>query len=307
MFSCEQSFSSTIPPSILDALEIFSLKLRPNYFRFWIPLFVQPCGHSGVCKKCAGEILFCPTCSGLVEGCQDPKFTVPLRPLAFGDAFNSSIQPDVEMPSEKAKRNRTMNTSMEIFGGREPELHSQSEESSEDKDTILNCTPVTTMYTKPKRICALTPTVKSLEEYGSKVELKDHEDCAVEDNSNHELSQPRTPSEPQIGPTTRIIVFDSECTANVPLLHEESNTMEIPVAEMDGPTSHTSTGSKFERDTSCGSKRRNTSKSQTKPKRMTRHHSKHTQAKEVLRLLADQQTQQESSASVRVRRGRNRS
>ena len=84
MFSCEQSFSSTIPPSIVDALEKFSLELRPNYFRFWIPLFVQPCGHSGVCKKCAGEILFCPTCFGLVEGCRDPKFTVPLRPLAFG-------------------------------------------------------------------------------------------------------------------------------------------------------------------------------------------------------------------------------
>ena len=303
MFSCEQSFSSTIPPSILDALEKFSLELRPNYFRFWIPLFVQPCGHRGVCKKYAGEILFCPTCSGLVEGCQDPKFTVPLRPLAFGDAFNSSIQPDVEMPSEKAKRNRTMNTSMEIFGGHELELHSQSEESSEDEDIILN-TPVTT---KPKRICALTPTVKSLEEYGSEVELKDHEDYAVEDNSNHELSQPRTPSEPQIGPTTGINVFDSECTTNVPLLHEESNTMETPVAKMDGPASHTSTGSKFERDTSCRIKHRNTSESQTKPKRMTRHHSKHNQTKEVLRLLADQQTQRESSALVRVRRGRNRS
>ena len=204
--------------------------------------------------------MFCPTCSGLVEGCRDPKFTVPLRPLAFGDAFNTSIQPDVEMPSEKAKRNRTMNTSMEIFGGREPELHSQSEESFEDKDIILN-TPVTTMYTKPKRICALTPTVKSLEEYGSEVELKDHEDCAVEDNSNHELSQPRTPSEPQIGPTIGINVFDSECTANVPLLHDESNTMETPVAEMDGPASHTSTGSEFERDTNCGIKCRNTSES----------------------------------------------
>ena len=226
--------------------------------------------------------------------------------MAFRDAFNTSIQPDVEMPSEKAKRNRTMNTSMEIFGGREPELHSQSEESSEDEDIILN-TPVTTMYTKPKHICALTPTVKSLEEYGSKVELKDHEDCAVEDNSNHKLSQPRTPSEPQIGPTTGINVFDSECTANVPLLHEESNTMETLVAEMDGPASHTSTGSEFERDTSCGIKCRNTSESQTKLKRMTRHHSKHTHAKEVLRLFADQQTQRESSASVRVQRSRNRS
>ena len=147
------------------------------------------------------------------------------------------------------------------------------------------------MYTTPKRICALTPTVKSLEEYGSEVELKDHEDCAVEDNSNHELSQPKTPFEPQIGPTTGINVFDSECTANVPLLHEKSNTTETPVTEMDGPALHTSTGSEFERDISCGIKRQNTSESQTKPKRMTRHHSKHTQAKEVLRLLADQESQ----------------
>jgi len=63
---------------------------------------------------------------------------MPLRPLTFGDAFNFAIQPDEEMPSEKAKRHRRTNTTMEIFGGREPELHSESEESSEDEETLLN-------------------------------------------------------------------------------------------------------------------------------------------------------------------------
>ena len=64
---------------------------------------MQPCGHCGVCKKCAGEILFCPTCSAIIESYRDPKLMTPLRPFTFGDAFNSTIQPDVEMPSEKAK------------------------------------------------------------------------------------------------------------------------------------------------------------------------------------------------------------
>ena len=110
---------------------------------------MQPCGHSGVCKKCAGLILFCPTCSGIVEGCTDAKLTTPLRPLAFEDAFNSAIQPDVEMPREKAKRNKRISTTIEIFGGRERNLHSESEESSEDEETFLK-TSTGTIFNKPK-------------------------------------------------------------------------------------------------------------------------------------------------------------
>jgi len=87
-------------------------------------LFLQPCGHCGVCKKCAGEILLCLACFGVVEGYRDPKLCTRLRPLAFGDAFNSDIQPNIEMPSKKAKRLKRINNNMEIVGGRELELHS---------------------------------------------------------------------------------------------------------------------------------------------------------------------------------------
>ena len=154
---------------------------------------MQPCGHCGVCKKCAGEILFCSTCSGLVEGCTDPKLITPLRPLSFGDAFNSAIQPDVEMLSGKAKRRRRNSTSMEIFGGREPQLHSESEESSKDEETILN-TPAATIFNKPKRLCASAPNVQKSEGYCSEGELRDHDDCAIEDDGNLELSLPKTSS-----------------------------------------------------------------------------------------------------------------
>jgi len=50
--------------------------------------FMQPCGHCGVCKKYTGEILLCLACSGIVEGCRDPKLFTPLKPMAFRDAFN---------------------------------------------------------------------------------------------------------------------------------------------------------------------------------------------------------------------------
>ena len=65
--------------------------LNTEYFQFWSTLFAQPCGHYGVCKKCADEILFCPTCSEIIDSFRDPKLIAPLRPLSFGDAFNSVI------------------------------------------------------------------------------------------------------------------------------------------------------------------------------------------------------------------------
>lgn len=269
---------------------------------------MQPCGHCGVCKKCAGDILVCPTCSGIVEGCRDSKLKPLLRPLALGDAFNSAIQPDIEMPSKKCKSNRKrINPSMEIFGGRERELDSRSEDSSEDEETFLNTPATTVIFNRSKQLCASGHTVERIEGCSSEGGLGDEEDRAIEDDGNNELHLQKTSTEHQMGSTVGVNSLDTKCTTTDSLLHDESNKEDSPILEQERYTSHTSIGAESEGGTKSGNKRRSSAERESQPKRHMMNHSKPTHAKEVLRLLADQQSQPESSASVRVRRGRERS
>jgi len=76
----------------------------------------------------------------------------------------------------KAKTKAWMNTSMEILGGREPELHLESDESLEDEETFLN-TPATIILNKPKRLCAFGWIGERLE--GLKSGFIDHNDYDV--------------------------------------------------------------------------------------------------------------------------------
>lgn len=58
-----------------------------------------------------------------MEGSKDTYLMSALKPLALGSAFNSSVEPDVEAtPSRSNSTRRKSSASMEIFGGREPEL-----------------------------------------------------------------------------------------------------------------------------------------------------------------------------------------
>lgn len=155
---------------------------------------------------------------------------MPLRPLAFGDAFNSTIQLDIKMPSKKAKRHRKISTIMEIFVGRELELHSKSNESSEDEETLLN-TPTPTIFNKPKQLCVSSPTIQKLEGYCSEGELRDQDDCTVEDDGNHELSLSKPSSQHQMDSLEGINLCDIEYTTNNSLPHEDSNTKDTPIAE----------------------------------------------------------------------------
>ena len=202
--------------------------------------------------------------------------------MTFRDAFKSSIEPDVEMPSKKAKRYKRTSTSMEIFGGREPELHSKSEESSEDEETILN-TPPSTDFNKPKRLCALGPTLETLQGYCSEGELRDKDAGAVEDKGNHELSLPKPSSQHQMGSTTTINLPEIECRSLASLLQEDSDMKDTPIPAKEISTPSASGATESDGGTNFGNKRRNTTNSQSQPKQMTRNHSKPTQAKEVLR------------------------
>ena len=95
-----------------------------------------------------------------------------------------------------------------------------------------------------------------------------------------------------------VTLDDIECIAKASISHD--NTKDDPITEKERCGSHMSIGAESEGGTNCGNKRRSTADSQSQPKRVTRNHSKPTQAKEVLRLLTDQQSQPESPAVVRV-------
>lgn len=122
----------------------------------------QPCGHSGICKGCAGDIFLCPTCQEIVDGARDSKLVPQLAPLALGSAFNCSIDPEVD---EKSGRSnpcpRPSGNGMEIFGGQEADLSSNSEDTTEDETEFLH-TVSTTVLNKPKRLLASTCSPKEV-------------------------------------------------------------------------------------------------------------------------------------------------
>jgi len=87
--------------------------------------------------------------------------------------------------------------------------------------------------------------------------MKDHQDCAVEDNGSDELSLPKTNSQHQMGSTIGLNLLDIECTTNASLPHEESNTkdtLKILLAEKERFSLHTSIGAESEGGTTCGNK-----------------------------------------------------
>jgi hypothetical protein len=121
-------------------------------FHLYVPFFIinifhvlymwHPCRHSKVCKQCASELMLCPTCFTMISGVRDPIIVSHMKPKILENAFNSTITPDVELPTRKQKTppSKRVNN-MVVLGGKEADLLFESKEDSIDNNLdILNST-----------------------------------------------------------------------------------------------------------------------------------------------------------------------
>lgn len=266
----------------------------------------QPCGHDGICKTCANEILVCPECSTTVEGSKDAQMRCQLKPLALGSAFNSSVDPDVEATPSRSNGTRLKsNASMEIFGGTEPDLESGSDESSSDDEEALLSTPSTFVLNKPRRLSAGVERQGIVGEQGPSTEDTCGGDIPVEDNVQFVEGNAQ-----EIFETEQVLDLESSARADDRLEFESTPTLVSPAElvvqevpeyveneEGDCPTlTKKVDNSNVEDRPRIISKRRNPTEPSNCPKRNLRKDGKTdvlvtSQKKEVLRLLADQQAQ----------------
>lgn len=241
-----------------------------------------------------------------MEGSKDTQMMCELKPLALGSAFNSSVEPDVEAtPSRSNSTRRKSIASMEIFGGREADLESGSEESSSDDEEALLSTP-SFVLNKPRRLSAGAASQGNVgEQRSSSSDDTSGRDTPVENNGQCvEGNAPEfTPIEEMLGSASPARVDErleivSTATTVIP---DDMLVVEVPhlVGNVEGdcpvPTK------KVDSSTVCSqtrtlSKRRNPTEPNNCPKRTLRKDGKtdvlvSSQKKEVLRLLADQQAQ----------------
>jgi hypothetical protein len=244
-----------------------------------------------------------------VEGSKDTQMMRELKPLALGLAFNSSVEPDVEAtPSRSNGTRRKSVASMEIFGGREADLESGSEESSSDDEEALLSLP--SVLNKPRRLSvgvASQGNVGASQGNGGELRSSSTDDTSggdtpVEDNVHcvEGNALEFTPIEEMLGSASPTRADESLETVSTPtsVSPKEILVPEVPhlVGNVEGdcpvPTR------KIDNTTLCSqtrmlSKRRNPTEPNNCSKRTLRKDGKmdvlvSSQKKEVLRLLADE-------------------